>query len=131
MPLLDTCFLIDAMAGEPGAARVLELLAKGSLPLGVSPLTHFELYAGIGRSRNGDEEKQRVEAMLAGLAVFELAPEAARAAGLLDARLSREGRRIPVMDLLLAATALHHGQDLVTRNAKDFGHVPGLRVLAY
>ena len=33
------------------------------------------------------------------------------------------GRPLPSIDSLLAATALHHGLDMVTRNNKDFDHL--------
>lgn len=42
--------------------------------------------------------------------------------------LAEVGRPIPTIDSLLAATALHHGLHLVTRNVKDFDY-PGLEVL--
>ena len=38
-------------------------------------------------------------------------------------------RTIPVLDLLIAATALVHDLILVTHNVKDFAFVPGLTVV--
>lgn len=38
------------------------------------------------------------------------------------------GRPVPAVDSLLAATALHHGLRLVTRNARDFAY-PELEVI--
>jgi toxin FitB len=44
-------------------------------------------------------------------------------------RLAAEaGRSLPAVDGLLAATALHHGLRLVTRNVRDF-KLPGLEVV--
>ncbi len=40
--------------------------------------------------------------------------------GTLTAMLESQGRRLPSMDSLIAATALHGGFILVTRNEKDF-----------
>jgi tRNA(fMet)-specific endonuclease VapC len=45
-------------------------------------------------------------------------------AGLLDS-----GRPTPVMDLLIAVTALVHGLMLVTHNTQDFAHIPGLTLV--
>lgn len=37
-------------------------------------------------------------------------------------------RQIGDIDLLIAATALTHDLTLITRNRKDFQHVPGLKL---
>ena len=42
--------------------------------------------------------------------------------------VAQAGRPLPAIDSLLAATALHHGLRLVTRNERDFD-VPGLEVI--
>jgi len=42
--------------------------------------------------------------------------------------VAKVGRPIPAVDSLLAATALHHGLTMVTRNLKDFA-LPELLVL--
>lgn len=131
MPVLDTTFVVDFLRGDEGAKRLMRLLQQGSAPLGVTPYTHFELYSGIGRSRRPDEEKRKVESFLRSMVVFPFEPEAAKAAGLLDARFSREGAPLPLLDLLIGATALHHGEAVVTRNKKHFEAIPGLEVLAY
>lgn len=131
MPVLDTCFVIDFLRGDAGAAKVMALLQQGSRPLGITPHTEFELYAGIGRSRQPDTEKQRVEAFLAELVSFPFSPAAARAAGLLEARLSAAGRRPFILDLFIGCTALHAGEPIVTRDRDPFEAIPGLEVLAY
>jgi predicted nucleic acid-binding protein len=46
-------------------------------------------------------------------------------------RLRRNGRLIGSNDLWIAACALRHGRPLVTRNAAEFGRVPGLEVSVY
>lgn len=42
--------------------------------------------------------------------------------------LAEVGRSLPVVDSLIAATALHHDLKLVTRNRRDFA-IPGLVVI--
>ncbi len=42
--------------------------------------------------------------------------------------LKRRRLKVRKMDLQIAATALQHGGTLVTRNARDFQKVPGLRI---
>lgn len=57
---------------------------------------------------------------------FNLAPFDDAAAGVLTA-LNAQNIQIKAMDLRIAAVALANGLVLVTRNASDFGKVPGLR----
>lgn len=131
MPVLDTAYVIDVLEGDEDAVTIFDFLRQGSAPLGVTPYTHFELYAGIGRSSRSDEERQRVEGFLDGLTVFDLEPEAARQAGLLDAELSAEGRPVSLVDLMIGCIALHHGQSVVTKDEEGFEPIPGLEVLVY
>ena len=42
--------------------------------------------------------------------------------GTLTAQLMGQGRKMPVMDALIAATALQHKLTLVTRNVSDFAN---------
>lgn len=49
-------------------------------------------------------------------------------AGLWGRLLAQAGRPMPAIDSLIAATALHQGLRMVTRNEKDF-IFPGLEVI--
>ncbi|MFA5943331.1 MAG: PIN domain-containing protein [Candidatus Thermoplasmatota archaeon] len=131
MPVLDTCFVIDFLRGDPGAVRLLTLLQQGSRPLGITAHTEFELFAGIGRSRQPDADKQPLESFLAELVRFPFTSEAARTAGLLEAQLASKGQRPAILDLLIGCTALHAGEPVVTRDRNPFQSIPGLEVLAY
>ncbi len=131
MPVLDTSYVIDVLQGEEDAVTIFDFLRQGSAPLGITPYTHYELYAGIGRSTRSDEERQRVEGFLEGLTFFPFEPEAARQAGLLDAELAADGQSVSLVDLMIGGIALHHGQSVVTRDADGFEPIPGLEVLSY
>lgn len=131
MPVLDTAYVIDVLEGLEDAVTIFDFLKQGSAPLGVTPYTHFELYAGIGRSSRPDAERQRVEGFLDGLTLFPFEPGAARQAGLLDAELEARGRPVSLVDLMIGCTALHHGQSVVTKDADGFEPIPGLEVLGY
>ena len=52
----------------------------------------------------------------------------ARAHAAVWAELEKEGNMIGAHDLWIAATALSHGMEVATANAKDFERVPGLTV---
>jgi hypothetical protein len=38
----------------------------------------------------------------------------------LVAQLQRKGQSLPLLDSMIAASALHHGLTVVTRNTRDF-----------
>jgi len=47
----------------------------------------------------------------------------------LDASRQKIGRPLDMSDGLIAATAIHYDLTVVTRNTKDFSHLPGLHLL--
>jgi predicted nucleic acid-binding protein len=57
-----------------------------------------------------------------------LLPVSVGVADLWGRLLAQVGRPRPAIDSLLAATALHHGLRIVTRNEKDFAF-PGLEIV--
>jgi len=46
----------------------------------------------------------------------------------LSVTMCRQGKTRPTLDLMIAATACHHGLILATLNARDFVGIPGLTV---
>ncbi len=63
--------------------------------------------------------------------LFRLTAEIARESSQLQASLQHMGKILGINDLYLASTALSLNLALVTRNAKDFDRVPGLKVETY
>jgi tRNA(fMet)-specific endonuclease VapC len=131
---LDTSYLIDLLRetarGEEGpASAVLDRLADDELAVSVHVLC--ELHAGAELSRNPDGERSRVGELTRPLALSVPDERFAPEYGRLLAELRRRGESISTMDLLIATGTLVDGADLVTRNARDFERVPGLRVISY
>lgn len=106
-------------AAVPDEALYLSVLTLGEIRRGVERL-------GPGRRR----EELRVWLETALPAWFEdrLIPIDAAVADRWGKLLVEVGRPVPAVDGLLAATALHHGLRLVTRNRADFAF-PGLEVV--
>jgi predicted nucleic acid-binding protein len=63
--------------------------------------------------------------------VYALDPTAAERAGRLDASLWTSGEPIDPEDTCIAGVALARDEVLVTRKAREFGRVPGLRLRTY
>ena len=134
MTHLDTSFLVDllreAARGAHGRAHAfLDRLADE--PLAVSVHVACELYAGAELTKEPEQERAKIGALLAALEVVVPDDHFPHRYGEVLAELRRRGQSIATMDLLIAVAALGHGAPLVTRNARDFDRVPGLLVTGY
>ena len=110
----------------PAVASVIhsdpEILSGAPVFLGTRvPLRYLIDYLAAGDS---------LEKLLDALPMLPFGLPEARRHAELWAELSRTGNAIGPHDLLIAATALAQGHALVTLNQREFGRVPGLRLVA-
>lgn len=95
----------------------------------VSAVTVAELFEGAHRLADSRRYAERIrELVLPTFQVIPLDTDVAERFGRVAGDLSRAGARIADMDLMIAATALHHGLELVTGNVRHFVRIPGLRI---
>ena len=123
--LLDTCVLSELTRPKPHPNVIRWFEAQDAAALFVSVLTIGGIEKGVAALPTG-----RKKVALAGwLATLRstysdrvLPIDAAIAAiwGRTAARIEDEGGRLAVVDGLIAATAVHHGYTVVTRNVSDF-----------
>lgn len=124
--LLDTNVVSETMRKRPSAAVLDWVAAQVGETLFISAITLGELRRGAlllgeGKKRNALLRwiETGIKADFAGrilavdTAVMERWAE-------LQIATQKMGRRLPLMDSLLAATALAHGLTLATRNTADF-----------
>jgi tRNA(fMet)-specific endonuclease VapC len=126
--LIDTDLLIE---WERDDAAALEELV-GDEPRAISVITVSELLHGVHRATGALQTQRRafVEHLLAGFEPLPITEPVARVHAAAWADLAERGEVIGAHDLWIAATALTHGFGVATRNERDFGRVPGLRVLS-
>lgn len=124
MFLADTNLLSEMRQLHP-APQVLNWLIKHEAEILISTVTLAELQSGISSLENGKRKTALQEWFdkLRGKyrdSILSFDEPVAIAWGKLDAELKRHGRKIPVRDSFLAATAHAHNLAIATRNEKDF-----------
>lgn len=94
-----------------------------------SAVTVGELFKGAYRSSARDRHLANIEQrVLPAVTVLPYDLAVARVFGEVRAGLERAGVILADADLQIAATAIHHGLELVTGNLRHFERVPGLRL---
>lgn len=124
--LIDTSVLVDAERRGDSLDTAI-----GEEDRAISVITASELLHGVHRARSGAVRARRaafVEHLIAAVEPLPITTAIARAHAEVWAELEKEGSLIGAHDLWIAATALGHGMDLATANAREFERVPGLSV---
>lgn len=125
--LIDTSVLVDA---ERRGYSLNEAIGKRDRA--ISAITAGELLHGVHRAKTGAIRARRaafVEHLLAAIEPIPVTIAVARAHAEIWAELENRGNPIGAHDLWIAATALSHGMDVATTNARDFKRVQGLTVV--
>lgn len=93
------------------------------------PVTAAELYVWGFRSKSSTDWLPAIRRFLVAFPVINFDCVIAERFGLLRTDLLNQGRPLPAMDLLIAATALAHQATLVTHNQRDFVTIVGLQMI--
>lgn len=136
MWLFDTNFLIDLVNGEQGAVEKAAQVDEGRAFKAISAVTVHEYLRGIFylHSKSDKLLREKLKKAEAELARFEILPytyEIAKVAAEVDAKLVGEGLSLSFVDVVIAATALHHKLAIVTKNVDHFRRVPRLEIETY
>ncbi len=128
--LLDTCVLSEARKrnadrgvagwlGEVSESRLyLSVIALGEIQKGIAALADRERKRKLQAWLEND-----LRARFAGR-VLDVDTDVALEWGMLQGQGQQKGTPVPVVDSLIAATAIRHNLTLVTRNVRDFAHFP-------
>jgi tRNA(fMet)-specific endonuclease VapC len=125
--LIDTDWIIDVLHGQDAAVQTLnELEPQG---LAVSLISYGELYQGAYYARNRAEAVAGLRDFLEGKDLLPATTSIMERFGIVRGLLTRQLRQqVGDMDLIIAATARTYDLTLLTRNLRDFQHIPELRV---
>lgn len=124
--LLDSNLVIPYLADDAGTVALVERLAPEGLAISI--ITYMEVYQGTLRSPDPEHAQDHLERFLAVVPTLALSPAVARRCARLREELTRRGRRVRhrALDLVIAATALEHELQLVTRNLADYADIAEL-----
>lgn len=117
---VDTSVIIDWLRRTDSENTLFHQLVVDQHEILVSVVVVAELYSGQSVWQHA-QAKTRVDGVLAECRVLPLESEAAILAGKL-----RVKHKIPLLDSLIAATAIQHNVELVTLNVKDFSKITEL-----
>jgi tRNA(fMet)-specific endonuclease VapC len=124
---VDTDWIIDAFNNQQAALNTLDALAADGLA--VSILTYGELYQGAYYAYDPPAATSTLREFLRDKDMLGVTEQIVERFAVVRGQLSRQLRQqIGDLDLLIAATALEHNLTLLTRNGRDFQHIPGLKL---
>lgn len=131
--ILDTSILVTGERRGQSAPQVLARLQEsfGETEIGISVITLAELSHGVQRAKTSVQRERHqafVDDLKAAIVAYPVDVGVAECAGTLAGREANRGVTLPIEDLLIGATALQLGYDVVTDNIRHFEKIPGLVV---
>ena|SRR2546427_8047479 len=127
MPWLpDTNVWISVLKNPAGKVEA-RLRAQATSDILLCSIVEAELWHGAEKYGNRDRRLRALAMLFAPFASIPFDDQAARHYAEIRHRLELQGAVIGPNDLKIAAIARAHGLTVVTRNANEFGRVPGLK----
>lgn len=126
--LLDTCFISELIKPEIDCNVVEWMQNKEEASFFISVLTIGEIHKGISKLPDSIKKRSLQEWVNVDLKkrfagrVIEITEGIATSWGEIQGRAEKEGKKMPVLDSLIAATAIKNNLTVVTRNVKDIEH---------
>jgi len=132
--ILDSNVLIAAERRGDAIEQLIQRVAStfGDQESALSVISIVELTHGIYRASTAANRERRrifVEDICLDLAVHPVTLAIAQLAGRIEGEQAAKGISIPFEDLVIGATALHLGYDVLTLNVKHFQLIPGLKTV--
>ena len=127
--LIDSSVLIAIERGEVDLAE--PLAARLDDDFAISAITASELLHGVHRADSDARRATReawVEGVLAQIPVLGFDLIAARIHARLSAKLASSGDTVGAHDLIIGATAMGRGLEVVTHDERSFPRIPGLSI---
>ncbi len=126
--LVDTDWAIDYLHDRANVVRRLEELAPAGL--GLSIISLAKLYEGVFGSYDPEASERVLWNFLHRIQVVPVDDDICRTFAAERRRLRAAGTLISDFDLMIGATAMHHGLTLLTNNRRHFDRLDGLPIIS-
>jgi toxin FitB len=132
--LLDTCVISELVNPHKDERAIKWLLEQEENDLYLSVLTIGEIHKGITKLPNSKRKRLLIEWVENDLKerfagrVLDITEDIAIQWGVIQGKLEKKGKKLPVIDGLIAASAIEDDLIVVTRNTKDI-EIPGVKVI--
>jgi predicted nucleic acid-binding protein len=127
--LFDTDAISEVLRRRPQRNYVAWLASIPRSEQFTSAVSIGELYKGAFRSADPDFHIERIDKqVMPAITVLAYDVMVARVYGEIEAEMHRRRTPLADADLQIAATALHHGLELVTGNVRHFMRIPHLSI---
>jgi predicted nucleic acid-binding protein len=128
--ILDSSVLVTAERQGQNARQLAAALIQrlGDPKIALSVITLLELAHGAARANTPERRARReqfIRELQIAMPVYPVSVAIAIRTGLMDGENQAHGIRLPISDLLIAATALELGHGVVTGNVRHLGMIPG------
>ena len=130
MICIDSDCIIDFLKGREGAVKIIE---KYQSEIITTEINVLEVYFGIlNKPIISDKEKKSAEEFFNSLESLPFKRDCGRKAAEILTSLMKEGKTIQQNDSIIAAILNKNNiQSIITKNAKHFSSIHGLKVISY
>jgi len=125
---LDSDFLIDLLKNKKEAVQWIRDHEEKDI-LATTIINIFELYSGIYRLENTENELLAIKKLTEKLIILNFTLKSAEESGRQYALLVKSGNIIEKRDLFIGVIALSEGFSIKTNNRKHFERIKGLKIV--
>ena len=132
MICLDSTLMVDFLRNKEGALDVINNLKDEDVVTTI--INVFELESGIWALKNTNYQIQleNLNRLLSRIGILELNPDSVSQSARIFGELSKSGKKIDDLDILIAGICLSNKCDrIITDNVKHFSRIKGLNIETY
>jgi len=132
MICLDSTLIVDFLRNDESAIDCIGGLYNENIATTI--INVYEVESGIWAMKNANYQSrlENFNRLLSRIRILELDSESVDESARIFGELSREGKMIEDLDILIAGICLVNGcNEIITKNKKHFSRIKGLKVETY